>query len=215
MSLREPLARKLIELEWGRPRHAPLRADPLADLEQRMREAQVWCGLHVNTNAPATCLRPSHLAPPTLGSDRWRQIDDVLKRRRRDLVSGRPVSGNELGRFLLYFPDVDVGTCAGQLDSAGFFDAHTAPPWGTWVGYFEERANPSAFAHYLLAWIPADFEASADAAVHATPEECIQWFEDANVELRNIVASLEAESSRPPCKQTHKNPLPGGTQRHN
>ncbi len=138
---------------------------------------------------------PSQHCSPTLASDRWQQVDAVLKRRRLELVPQHLTPDIAHGRFLIYFPDVDLGTTAALTESDGFFDAHTAPPWGTWIGFFEERNNRTAHASYLLAWVPGELQACASRAMHASAEECIQWMTDVNVELRTILEGLFTEST--------------------
>jgi hypothetical protein len=189
MNAREPFVRKLIELEWGRPRLAATRADPIADLELRILEAQVWCAPRVDVADIATCLRPPSLAPPTLPSNRFHLVEAVVIRRRQELgtvtLTTQP---RHDGQLLLYFPDIDLGTTAAQSHSGGFFDIYTAPPWGTWVGYFEDLSQVTPQTSYLLAWVPQQVHTQATAAIKATVEDSITWLEDGSVALRSILA---------------------------
>jgi len=71
------------------------------------------------------------------------------------------------------------------------FDVYNAPPHGTWVGYFEERSRDSSYGTYLLAWVPLPLMPHADAGIRVNPEECIAWWQDAKVQLREIVRLID------------------------
>jgi hypothetical protein len=195
MIFREPLVRKLLELEQGRPRHAFVRADAIADLELRALEAQAWCAQHLVMNAVDVCLRRADIAPHLLAGDRWQVVDSVVTRRRQALaLNSSPLASHYDGRFLVYFPDAELGTSSSEDASNGFFDPHGAPPWGTWVGYFEEPSEHTSYANYLLAWVPSELESLAAAGIEATPDECIRWLHECSVEVRCVVAAFHSEA---------------------
>jgi hypothetical protein len=95
------------------------------------------------------------------------------------------------GRFLIYFPDAELTDGAAQAESREFFDVFNAPPWGTWVGYFDEKSGDADRSAYLLAWVPSEFIPLAEAGIAVNPEECIVWLKDSSVALREIVATLD------------------------
>jgi hypothetical protein len=89
--------------------------------------------------------------------------------------------------LLVYHPDANLADGAAELESRGFFDVHNAPPWGTWIGFFDDRRPDHSFSCYLLAWVPEALVAAAGAGIDVNPEACIVWFADANVTLRSVV----------------------------
>lgn len=101
---------------------------------------------------------------------------------------------------MVYFPDADLCDGAAEVESKEFFDVHNAPPWGTWVGYFEDVDGDSSYGAYLLAWVPDALIDAADAGISVNPEECIVWLDGSTVRLRVIegVIDRHAGGSRPP-----------------
>jgi hypothetical protein len=184
------LERTLANLQHGRSQFGPERPGQLEDLRLRVREAAAWCAAHLDPSAVGASLRPSRLAPATLASSRWNAVDDVVAARRievRNTLDDRYLSG----RLLLYFPDADLADGAAELASGGFFDVHNAPPWGSWVGYFDDRGADRSFSCYLLAWVPQLLVAPAEAGIDVNPELCIGWFADAQVTLRSVLQPSE------------------------
>ena len=89
------------------------------------------------------------------------------------------------GKLLLYFPDEDLSDGAAEVESKGFFDVYNAPPWDTWVAYFEEKGGASKIdRNYLLAYVPQKLVSLANAGIDVNPEECIQWLEKESVQLK-------------------------------
>lgn len=82
------------------------------------------------------------------------------------------------GRLLLYAPDASLSDGAAEAYSEDFFDADNAPPWDTWVLYFDEEPTIEevrCFSSYLVAWVPPHFVHAADMGIRVNPEACIQW----------------------------------------
>jgi len=107
--------------------------------------------------------------------------------RRQDLHAA--AGGSALrppGRLLVYFPDADLTDGAAAAESLDFFDIYNAPPWGTWVGYFEQGGRDPSYANYLVSWVPEALVQFADAGIKVNPEECIKWLDQATVEVRGI-----------------------------
>lgn len=158
------------------------------DLCVRTREAAAWCVRHLDPAAIGTSLRPTRLAPRPLPPNRWWEVDDVVNARRRELADVPDLGDSHpRGRLLVYFPDANLADGAADLASGGFFDIHNAPPWGTWIGYFDDRGKDLNCSCYLLAWVPEAVVAAAGAGIYANPEACIAWFADAAVALRSAL----------------------------
>jgi hypothetical protein len=106
--------------------------------------------------------------------------------RRYDLAK---VSANvpPTGRVLVYFPDADLTDGAAEVASVGFFDVYNAPPWGTWIGYFEDGGAERSYTSYLLAWVPDALVGAVAAGIDVNPEQCIAWLTDAQVDLRSVL----------------------------
>ncbi len=180
----------LSSLQRGRRPYAFVDVDPLVDLALRLREAKAWCSANVDVRAVATCLRPSELAPAPLPRDRW-HADDVVRLRRRHALLGRALTERDdgaRGRLLVYFPDADLSDGAAAAESEGFFDVYNAPPYGTWVCYFEEPSGDVNTGAYLVAWVPEAFIPHAEAGISVNPEECIAWLSNTTVSVRDVVA---------------------------
>jgi hypothetical protein len=91
----------------------------------------------------------------------------------------------------VYFPDEDLTDGAAEVASQGFLDVYNAPPWGTWVGYFEDGSAGPRCPCYLLAWVPDALVAVASAGIDVNPEQCIGWLTDVRVGLRSIIHEIE------------------------
>ena len=183
---------KLVALQRGRAHHRVHNGDYVQDLALRLREAAAWCATRADSASPRAPLAPKRLAPPTLTRDRSSALDDVCDERSRDLRT-QSVREEQLparGRLLIYFPDAELSDGAAQVESREFFDVFNAPPWGTWVAYFEESSRGVSQNAYLLAWVPAELVPLASAGIEVNPEECIAWLEDTTVEIRDIVRTL-------------------------
>jgi hypothetical protein len=184
---------RLAALERERPPYALVGDDHLQDLIGRLRETTVWCSQYLDPAAPQSCLRPARLAPATLSRGRHAALDDVFRSRRQDMLAQpkRETTSLARGRLLIYFPDAELTDGAAQAESREFFDVFNAPPWGTWVGYFEEKSCDRDRSAYLLAWVPSEFVPLAEAGIAVNPEECIVWLKDASVGVHEIIAALD------------------------
>lgn len=183
------LERKLADLQHGRSQFALGHRGQFEDLRLRVREAAAWCLQYFDPSAIGTSLRPSRLAPAPL-ADRWTAVDGVVVAKRHELRRS-PDDRHPRGRLLVYYPDADLADGAAELESSGFFDVHNAPPWGSWIGYFDDRGPDHAFSCYLLAWVPEFLVAAAGAGIDVNPEWCIRWFADAKVTLRSVLQPSE------------------------
>jgi hypothetical protein len=74
------------------------------------------------------------------------------------------------GRLLVYEPDFNVEDGASEYMSKGYFDERDAPPWDTWVCYFDCQ---------LISWVPPCLLDLVQAGIAANPVDCIRWLENA------------------------------------
>ena len=92
---------------------------------------------------------------------------------------------------MVYFPDEDLCDGAAEIESKGFFDVYNTPPWDTWVGYFQDGGFKYPMNRkYLVAYVPANLLALADAGISVNPEECIQWLDVEHVLLSNRLQNI-------------------------
>lgn len=94
-----------------------------------------------------SALRPWEIAPGMLPASRWAAVDEVVAWPRQENQGEWPRRRLlEGGRLLADFPDADLTDGAAFVQSHGCFDQHDGPPWGTWVGYFEEAPGTTTAA---------------------------------------------------------------------
>ncbi len=181
----------LAELQHGRLQKLWRATTRLAELQRSIGEAAAWCTRFLDRDAIGTSLRPSELTPSTLPRNRWAAVDEVVTQR----ASGVRYLGlrreGARGRLLVYFPDADLCDGAAQAESHEFFDVHNAPPWGTWIGYFEDGGEDPSYTTYLLAWVPEALIGEAEAGISVNPEACIVWLDQASVRLRPLAGLLD------------------------
>jgi len=182
--------RLLARLQHGRPRYRATAQTELEDLRARLNETALWCARFATLSNIQACLRPSSIAPHPLSTNRWEAVDQVRHSRATDV--GSPAADSPpAGRLLLYFPDEEVWDGASEAASDGFFDVHDAPPWGTWVGYFEDEAARNS-PNYLPAWCPDALVGVASAGMAVNPVDCIKWLADVDVDLRSVIVQFDS-----------------------
>src|SRR4051794_3476968 len=161
------------------------RADDTA-FERRLGEAIAWCEGRADAEEPRTSLRDPGLVPHVLQTTTrsatvhhvvsvrsyWLQTRDGRKPR---MIGSHGDLGG--GRLLVYFPDEELNDGAAEAESKGFFDAHDAPPWDTWIGLFDDGRDSEC----LVSWVPPELVAIAQAGIAVNPVECIRWLNDARV----------------------------------
>jgi hypothetical protein len=184
----------LAELQRGRVFTVRRAETRLAELQRSIDEAAAWCARFLDRGAIGACLRRPELAPSTLWRDRWDAVDQVTGQRANDVRRLGLRRKGARGRLLVYFPDADLCDGAAPAASDDFFDVHNAPPWGTWVGYFEDGGADRSYGAYLLAWVPEAVIGEADAGIGVNPEECIAWLDGAAVRLRVIAGLLDRDA---------------------
>jgi hypothetical protein len=146
---------------------------------------------HLDLHAINTCLRPSSIAPQFLAGDRWQVVNDVVTSRRQALEA-RDVEVAEIsrGRLLVHCPDEQLADGAAEFETHGFFDVYNEPPWGTWVGYFEDPDDEKSRRDYVVAWIPDALIALVTRGIDVNPEGCIAWLDDTEVVIRPVLDLL-------------------------
>lgn len=178
----------LAQLQRGRPNDARKGKDELDDLDLRLVETIAWCTRYGDVRNRHRCLRPARLTPPPLPVNRSQAVEHVITQRREEFERTCDVTLNDVaGRLLVYFPDANLADGAAEVASKDYFDVHSAPPWGTWIGYFEDRVRNPSFASYVLAWVPQMFMDFARAGVDVNPKGCIAWLSDTPLGLRHIL----------------------------
>jgi hypothetical protein len=73
------------------------------------------------------------------------------------------------GKLLIYGPDDNVDDGASQQQSRGYFDGKDAPPWDTWVCYFDR---------HLISWVPPSLLELVQAGIATNPVDCIRLVEE-------------------------------------
>ncbi|MDI1476872.1 hypothetical protein [Polyangium sp. y55x31] len=157
-------------------------------LQLLLEEAATWCAMRIDHLSPKDCFRQETVRPRVLPRDRWDCVRDVAYNRRRELEGRRIAlpSAHE-GRLLVYFPDLNLADGAAEVASNGFFDVNNAPPYGSWVAYFEDNDAEASSRSILLSWVPDAFVPLADEGVQVNPEGCIVWLDELASPLRQAV----------------------------
>jgi hypothetical protein len=88
----------------------------------------------------------------------------------------------------VYFPDAELSDGAAELETDGFFDVYNTPPWDTWIGFFQDQADPEwSYANYLIAWAPPTLIGVVERGIRVNPEDCIKWLNESTVGIRSYV----------------------------
>jgi hypothetical protein len=198
-------------------------AAALHDLRDRQRfiksltEAIAWCTGSDSLSDPGASLRtckPKYLVSPE------DQLNSVCTSRSLGLPEsarrGPAVTGLCGGRLVAYIPSFNLDDGVAEAESNGFFDVNNIPPCDTWVWMvqcvsykeYADRTTSEMETSYLVAWVPPDFIALADAGIRANPESCIRWFEELDddfvLSLRsmNFLPTAPVEKSAPGVEHT-------------
>ena len=70
------------------------------------------------------------------------------------------------GMLLVYEPDDHVEDGASQYMSKGYFDELDAPPWDTWICYFDG---------HLISWVHPSLLDLVQAGIATNPVDCIRF----------------------------------------
>jgi hypothetical protein len=109
------------------------------------------------------------------GENRTELVEALADKRAsllRDLNAYPAAVSSDLvgGRLLVYEPDSSIEDGASEYMSKGYFDERDAPPWDTWVCYFD---------HQLISWVPPCLLDLVQAGIATNPVDCIRWLENA------------------------------------
>jgi hypothetical protein len=160
-----------------------LRSEPdltgsLEPFRERVAETLSWCLRRTASQPLGEVLRSPALAPPAAAP--WPETVRAVAAARLHAL-GRswrrsldPLGG---GLLLVHFPTPPHSRGAARAASDGYFDAHDAPPWDTWVAYIEEARRS-----YLVSWVPPQGLAQVTAAVAVAPGS-LGWLASAGVGL--------------------------------
>jgi hypothetical protein len=178
----------LAQLQPGRPKNARKEKSELDDLDLRLVETISWCLRYSVRNKIRRCLRPGRLAPPPLPHNRSDAVERVIAMRREEFERTCDVTLNDVvGQLLVYFPDASRADGASEIASKDYFDVHNAPPYGTWIGYFEDRGSDPIHSSYVLAWVPQVFLDCARDGIDANKDGSIRWLRSTHLALRHIL----------------------------
>jgi hypothetical protein len=138
-----------------------------------------------------SCLRDPLFEPEPPHSSQGHAMASLLAQRRAKLGRVAPARSLDIGRLLVYFPHADLCDGAAEVESRGFFDVHNCPPWDTWVATFEDAGadHDASYGVYLVAWVPSELMALADAGIAVNPEECIAWLDQTSVAAWPLIRS--------------------------
>ncbi|MGB2642636.1 MAG: hypothetical protein WBG02_14805 [Candidatus Acidiferrum sp.] len=108
------------------------------------------------------------------GENRTELVERLAEQRvslLREINAYPPEVSSDLagGRLLVYEPDFNVVDGASQYTSKGYFDEQDAPPWDTWVCYFDR---------HLISWVPASLLGLVQAGIEVNPVDCIRFVEE-------------------------------------
>lgn len=163
-----------------------LRSDPdisasLDPFRERLAETISWCLRRAASEPLSEALRSPALAPPaavpwpeTVRAVAASRLQALGRSWRRSLD---PLGG---GLLLVYFPTPPHSRGGARAASAGYFDAHDAPPWDTWTAYIEEARRS-----YLVAWVPPQALSSVTAAIAVAPSS-LGWLASAGLGLSDF-----------------------------
>ena len=107
------------------------------------------------------------------GENRTELVEGLAEKRAtllREMNAPSAVVSSHLGegRLLVYEPDNNVKDGASQYQSKGYFDEQDAPPWDTWLCYFD---------CHLISWVPPSLLGLVQGGIAVNPVDCVRWFD--------------------------------------
>jgi hypothetical protein len=108
------------------------------------------------------------------GENRTELVEALAEKRAsllRDMNAFPAAVSSDLagGRLLVYEPDSNVEDGASEYMSKGYFDERDAPPWDTWVCYFDCQ---------LISWVPPCLLDLVRAGIGTNPVDCSRFVEE-------------------------------------
>ncbi len=165
-------------------------------------ETSVYSAQKVNIDQPKSSLRSLPMQIVPFHNSRFDYIYEVSKlrdnwlRRNKIVIDSFPINLVKNGRFLVYYPELNLADGAANVATNGFFTNHNLPPWDCWVDYFEEQILEDAsvwnksMRNYLLSWIPNELVRHVDKGVKVNPEKCIQWLSESDTMIQIIFENI-------------------------
>lgn len=148
-----------------------------------MRAGDVTPILPRNDQLRTAALRPQPFVYPQPNRE---AIVEELSEKRATLLGERKAYPQSValdlagGRLLVYEPDENVEDGASQYQTKGYFDGCDAPPWDTWVCYFQRS---------LISWVPAQLLNLANDGIEVNCVDCIRWIDETL--LKQLVGSAD------------------------
>jgi hypothetical protein len=105
-------------------------------------------------------------------------VGQVSARQKSTLNGGEAVSYSK-GKFLIYSPLLSTFDALANGETSGFFDESDAPPWTTWLGFFNfTNVDLNESEGYLVAWIPEAFISIAENGMSVCLGQSLFWADD-------------------------------------
>jgi len=158
-----------------------------ADFYSRLNETIAWCDTKGSVADPKESLR--QLRKYVGGSDLQSPESRVwsiahyrsynLRKHTNYVKNDLPPKRSNGGRFLAYFPNLDLCDGVASAETDGFLDEYNIPPYDTWIDFGEP--NPKSRhpgGRFLVSWVPHEFVELANGGVEVNPEECIIWLDE-------------------------------------
>ena len=114
------------------------------------------------------------------------ELAEKRSQKLKQLVPGFKTSAQKaqaIGRFVAYAPEDNLSDGAAEVQSLGFFDVDSVPPWDTWIALVDR---------YVLAWVPPLLFGFARRGIEVNPEECIKWADDPSLSHQQIGKMVRA-----------------------
>ena len=168
--------------------HLPLsKQGDAKDLQRQglelMRAGDVTPILPLNDQLRTAAIRPQRFVYPQPNRE---AIVEELSEKRAALLRARKAYPESVsfdfagGRLLVYEPDENVEDGASQHQTKGYFDGCGAPPWDTWVCYFQRS---------LISWVPPQLLNLTNDGIGVNCVDCIRWVDETL--LKQLVGSSD------------------------
>ena len=174
---------------WQRGQNDPQKMSDFV-LFSRIAETIVWCDKLLSQPETPSSLRTENIKPRQLHDGCDHAVCEVGSSRHWLIEPG--TTNDQLnfpnlggGKLLTYFPDADLCDGAAEVESDDFSDSFNCPPWDTWIAFFDDATGNDSYSRYLLAYVPSQLIALADAGIEVNPEECIRWLDTTDAKLKS------------------------------
>lgn len=156
-------------------------SQPNTLLATRIAQTIAWCGKPSTYKLTDTPLRTYAIQARAFHQGGDDMVCDVGRQRQQalqwqsisDLEQYRDLAG---GKLLLYFPQHDLEDGMAEIESQGYFDRHSTPPWDTWIAFGQVSTASSQMA--LLAYVPAKYVEVVEFCLGLHGGVCLRWLGD-------------------------------------